>query len=219
MSDFSFNLNDLLDSQSVTARIKQNYYPNDKQIIQNTSQSQTDNFSRSLMSRDVMKIMQGEALIRNPANVMALYEQNTRATMHTILSMGGDIDDSVKVPDPDDPTKFLTGAAARAEIARKSIMTTGLAPSGFESAVRAFISSSSSSSTANSQTANGIVKSDGDFSSHSTESYYSTDSSQVFNNGNRSIAVINQLSEQEKQEYKTKASQLLSKKNLDIASR
>lgn len=215
MSDFDFQMNDLIDSRSITAKVKQGYYPNNQQIIQNTSDSQEDNYDRTLMSRDVVKIMQGDAISRNPAYVTAVYEQNARSTMHTILSMGADIDDTVKIPDPEDPTNFLTGAAARAELARKSILSTGIAPSGFSSALTAFASGYNSESINGKMTAeNGTGSMD-----HSTDNYETSGSAQVYNNINRSIAFWDQLSDEEKQEYNKKTTKLLSKSNFDISDR
>lgn len=143
MADFNVNVDDLGDSQSITSMVKRSFYPENQQIIKNTSYSQDDNYDRSLMTRDVIKVMQGDGIYRNPAFPLAGYENNTKAALHTVLAMGSDIDETVAVADPDDPKNEarLTGAQARMEIARKSIMTTGFAPGGFDDAVESFVSS------------------------------------------------------------------------------
>ena len=224
MADFEINLDDLTDSKTVTSAMKQSFYPQDQQIIQNTSYSQSGNYDRTLMSRDINKVLQGDALYRNPAFALAGYEQNTKAAMHTILSMGSDLD-NVSIADPDDPEgERISGSQARMEIARRSIMSSGFAPEGFASTMQAFISASTSdpindSPSGASQTSSGnITNSDGSTSPHSTQGYSTSDSSQVYNGGNRSIAVISQLTQEEKDEYTKKADVLLKKANLRISS-
>lgn len=56
-----------------------------------------------------------------------------------IIAAQADIDDNVKILDPNDPygKNVLTGAAARAEIMKNSILNTGYAPSGFDTALKA----------------------------------------------------------------------------------
>ena len=126
-SDFNINVNDLSDSQSITSRIKESFYPDNTQVVKGTSYSQSGEYGRSLMARDPAKVLQGDGLYRNPAFVMAGYEQNVQSSLHAVLAMGADIGDTVKVPDPDNPDgPPLTGAQARLEIARKSVMSTGL---------------------------------------------------------------------------------------------
>ena len=137
-SDFDININDLSDSKSSVAKIKESFYPGNQQIITGTSQSQSGEYGRSLMSRDPAKVLQGDGLYRNPAFATAGYEQNVQTSLHSVLAMGADIDDTVKVADPDDPTKTLSGAQARQEIARKSVMTTGFGARGFDVANAAF---------------------------------------------------------------------------------
>lgn len=220
MADFNFNLSDLDDSKSITSAVKRSFYPENQQVIKNTSNSQDNNFDRTLMSRDVVKIMQGDALYRNPAFALAGYEQNTKATMHTILAMGADIDDTVAVADPDNPGERLTGAQARLEIARKSIMATGFAPQGFESSMQAFVAQSigETISGSSSEGSSGSVSdSYGNSIPHNTQGYYTSDATQVFNGGNRSIAIIDELTDLEKEEYSKRAEQLTKKKNLDIS--
>ena len=224
MSEFQFSSDDLTDSKSITSAIKQSFYPQDRQIVQKTSQSESGNYDRTLMSRDVNKVLQGDALYRNPAFAVAGYEQNSKAAMHTILSMGADLD-NVSIADPDDPNgEKISGAQARAEIARRSIMSTGFAPGGFESSMQAFVSSTISdpineSATSGSVTSSTsyITDSNGNSVPHSTQGYSVSDSSQVYNGGNRSIALVSQLTEKEKEEYAKKADVLLKKANLRIS--
>lgn len=220
MADFNLNLSDLEDSKSITSAMKRSFYPEGQQILKNTSNSQSNNFDRTLMSRDVVKIMQGDGLYRNPAFSLAGYEQNTKATMHTILAMGADIDDTVAVADPDDPSARLTGAQARLEIARKTIMSTGFAPEGFESSMRAFVSQSVGETLGGNISdgnSGSVTDSNGNSIPHSTAGYTTSDSAQVFNGGNRSIAFVDQLTDLEKQEYQKRAEKLIKKKNLSMS--
>jgi hypothetical protein len=224
MADFELNIDSLTDSKSITSAIKQSFYPQDQQIVQNTSQSQSGNFDRTLMSRDVNKVLQGDALYRNPAFALAGYEQNTKASMHTILSMGADLD-NVSIADPDDPDgEPISGSQARLEIARRSVMSTGFAPGGFEDTMKAFISSTvsdpineSPSGGSNGESTGTVEDSSGNSIPHSTKGYSTSDSAQVYNGGNRSIAVVSQLTQQEKDEYARKVDVLLKKSNLRIS--
>jgi hypothetical protein len=217
MSDFQPNIDDLSDSKSITSLVKDSFYPDNQQIVKNTSFSEENNFDRTLMSRDVMRVMQGDGLHRNPAFSLAGYEQNTKSTMHTILSMGADIDESVSIADPDDPTgeSKLTGSQARIEIARKSVMTTGFAPTGFESAMQSFISSATSDvvtgTTGQSDNQGSVQTETGSVVPHSLKGYTTTSGSMSYNGGTRAIALVDELTAEEIKEYNRRAD-LLSKK-------
>jgi len=194
---FNFNLDDLADGKSITSKIKSSFYPENQQLIKGTSASMDGEVGRTLMSRDPVKIIQGDGIFRNPAFPVAGYEQNTKSAMHTILSMGADIDDQTQVPDPDDPTKTLKGSQARMEIARKSVMSTGFAPGGFDQAVKAFIAPSISPATGGSSTTGGtggtssgtgtVTTSTGASQPHSTASYGTSGTAQVMNNATRKV--------------------------------
>ncbi len=225
-SDFNFNLNDLSDAKSVTSKIKSSFYPENQQVIKNTSASADGEVGRSLMSRDPAKIIQGDGVYRNPAFALAGYEQNTKSAMHTILSMGADIDDQTSVPDPDDPTKSLKGSQARMEIARKSIMSTGFAPGGFERSMNAFVASKVSLATGGEGTAAGagtgsgsstgtgtVTTSTGATQPHSTASYGTSPSAPVLNSSTRQIAFAEEMDVKERVIYDQKVDQLLKKAN------
>lgn len=222
-SEFSFNLNDLSDGKSITSKIKSSFYPENQQIIKNTSASVEGEVGRKLMSRDPVRILQGDGIYRNPAFALAGYEQNVKSSMHTIISMGADFDDTVSVPDPDDPNKSLKGSQARMEIARKNVMSTGFAPGGFDRAMKAFVSSSSGFSTSGAAptgTGTGatsgtetVTTATGAAQPHSTATYSSARGAQVLNNSNRQIAFLDEMSEDEKKVYDRKVSELLKKAN------
>lgn len=225
-SDFNFNLNDLSDAKSITSKIKSSFYPENQQIIKNTSASVEGEVGRSLMSRDPAKIIQGDGVFRNPAFALAGYEQNTKSAMHTIISMGADIDDQTSVADPDDPTKTLKGSQARMEIARKSIMSTGFAPGGFERSMNAFVASKVSSATAGGGTTAGagggsgsstgtgtVTTSTGATQPHSTASYGTSGSAPVLNFSTRKIAFADEMDATERQIYDQKVAELLKKAN------
>jgi hypothetical protein len=222
-SDFNFNLDDLADGKSITSKIKSSFYPENQQLIKGTSASMDGEVGRTLMSRDPVKIIQGDGIFRNPAFPVAGYEQNTKSAMHTILSMGADIDDQTQVPDPDDPTKTLKGSQARMEIARKSVMSTGFAPGGFDQAVKAFIAPSISPATGGSSTTGGtggtssgtgtVTTSTGASQPHSTASYGTSGTAQVMNNATRKILFADEMDEAERAIYDKKVAELLKKTN------
>lgn len=217
-SDFNFTLNDFEDSKSATARIKSSFYPENQQIIKNTSAAAEGEVGRSLMSRDSNKLIQGDGIFRNPAFALAGYEQNTKSAMHTIIAMGSDIDDEVEVTDPDDATKKLKGSQARMEIARKSLMTTGFAPGGFERSMNAFtankLGSFGSGDSATGTAGEGsVTTSTGASQPHSTAGYTESAGAQVINNSSRKINFADQMETEERKIYDEKVNQLLKKSN------
>ena len=215
-SDISFNTDDLNDSKSAATKMSDSFYPNGKTVYTHTSQSKEDNPNRTLSSADPVKVLQGDGIYRNPAFSINGYIQNVQSSMHGVIAMGGDIDDSMKIPDPANPTgEPLTGAAARQEIAKQSLLSTGYAPGGFESTVQAMTSSvgSVSGSGSSSGTTGTVTDSSGNPISHSSKGYVSYPDAEVLNNGSRPIAFSDELSEQEKKVYVQKLAALHKKQN------
>jgi hypothetical protein len=220
--DINLNVDDLNNSQSSATKISETFYPNGKPTYTNTTQSREDLTGKTLTSSDPLKVIQGEGIYRNPAFAINGYIQNVQSSLHGIISMAGDIDDNVKIIDPNNPdaNTYLTGADARQEIAKQSLMTTGYAPGGFSSAMDAVINSKSAtdSGTAaggtNSSTGT-ITGSQGEALAHSLQGYVLSTDAEAYNGGSRAIAVVDQLSEQEKQEYAKKLKELNNKANFD----
>ena len=213
-SDLNFTVEDLTDSKSAAQKMTDSFYPNGKAVYTNTTQSTEDNPSRSLTSADPIRVLQGDGIYRNPAFAVNGYIQNVKSSMHSIIGVASDIDDSVKIPDPADPTKTLSGAAARQEIAKQSLLTTGYAPGGFESTVKAMVGSSSMTDSGTSATDTyGLVGEKG--IKHSAKGYttYSDPGTEVLNGGSRAIALESELSDQEKKVYDSKLKELHSKAN------
>ena len=138
-SDINFDIDDLTDSKSAAQKMTDSFYPNGKAVYTNTTQSREDNPSRSLTSADPIRVLQGDGIYRNPAFAVNGYIQNVQSSMHGIIAASSDIDDNVKIPDPENPGSFLTGASARQEIAKQSLLSTGYAPGGFESTIKAMV--------------------------------------------------------------------------------
>lgn len=141
-SDLNLDIDDLTDSKSATQKMTDSFYPNGKVVYTNTTQSREDNPNRTLTSADPIRVLQGDGIYRNPAFAVNGYIQNVQSSMHGIIAASSDIDDSVKIPDPENPGSFLTGAAARQEIAKQSLLSTGYAPGGFESTIKAMVGAS-----------------------------------------------------------------------------
>ena len=138
MSDTNINPSDLNSTQGLTDRLSNLYYPNGEMVIKNTSMSQLPYEDRTLRSSDPVKILQGDGIYRNPAFALNSYTQSTQSAMHGIIASMADINDDIKITDPNDPNGApLTGAAAKMEIAKQTILNTGIAPSGFEGTMRA----------------------------------------------------------------------------------
>jgi len=149
-SDINFDMDDLADSKSASQKMTDSFYPNGKAVYTNTTQSTEDNPARTLTSADPIRILQGDGIYRNPAFAVNGYIQNVQSAMHSIIAVSSDIDDSVKIPDPENPGSFLTGAKARQEIAKQSLLSTGYAPGGFESTVKAMISATTATAAGSS---------------------------------------------------------------------
>jgi hypothetical protein len=213
-SDISFSTDDLNDSKSAAMKMSESFYPNGKVVYTNTTQSREDTSSRTLGSADPVKVLQGDGIYRNPAFALNGYIQNVQSSMHGVLAMAGDIDDNMKITDPNDPTKVLSGADARQEIAKQSILSTGYAPGGFESTLQAMTSSAGEegSGTTNSSHGN-VTDSDGRTITHSAKGYTSYSDAAVFNGGSRAIAFKDELSDQEKAKYTSKTAELNKKLN------
>jgi hypothetical protein len=139
MSDFPINIEDLTSSKSITDKIASSFYPNGEMVIKGTSLSQQPYQDRTLRSADPIKLLQGDGIYRNPAYAVNAYAQSTQSALHGIIASQADIDDNVKILDPNDPNEknVLTGAAARMEIAKNSMLYTGYAPTGFDVALKA----------------------------------------------------------------------------------
>ena len=215
-SDISFSTDDLNDSKSAAMKMTDSFYPNGKVVYTNTTQSREDTTSKTLTSADPVKILQGDGIYRNPAFSINGYIQNVQSSMHGVLHMAGDIDDDVKVVDPADPSKYLTGAGARQEIAKQSLLSTGYAPGGFESTVQAMTASvgSGGSGTGSGGDSNGtVLGSNGNPISHSSKGYVTHTDGAVFNGGSRAIALEKELSDQEIKVYASKMAELHKKAN------
>ena len=215
MADFEFDASDLFSTQSIVNKVGSQFYPNGEVVIKNTTMSRLPMQDRTLRSADPAKILQGDGLFRNPAFATAAYAQSTQSALHGILAAQADIDDEVKIADPDDPTnsKYLTGAAARSEIMKQSIMTTGLAPGGFEATIRAMNETVVNSTTLNTNSGSFVSNEYGSTYSHSTSGYISAQNAEAFNGGSRPIALEEVLTDKEKEIYQTKTSELNKKVN------
>ena len=220
--DINLSVDDLNDSQSSATKISETFYPDGKPTYTNTTQSREDLTGKTLTSSDPLKVLQGEGIYRNPAFAINGYMQNVQSSMHGIIAMAGDIDDDVKIADPNDPNggTYLTGAAARQEIAKQSLMTTGYAPGGFSSVMDAVVNSKSAtdsgSAAGGTNSSSGTVTgSQGEALSHSLKGYSPSTDAEVYNGGSRAIAIVDQLSEQEKAEYTRRLKELNNKANFD----
>lgn len=215
MADFEFDTSDLSSTQSIVDKVGSQFYPNGEVVIKNTTMSRLPMQDRTLRSADPVKILQGDGLFRNPAFATAAYAQSTQSALHGILAAQADIDDEVKIADPDDPTgqKYLTGAAARSEIMKQSVMTTGIAPGGFEATIKAMNATVINSTTLNTGSGSSVSNEYGRTFSHSTTGYAPAENAEVYNGGSRQIALEENLTEKEKEIYQTKVPELNKKVN------
>ena len=104
MADFELDASDLNSTKSIVEKIASHYYPNGEVVVKNTTMSQLPMQDRQLRSADPARILQGDGLYRNPAFAIAAYAQTTQSALHGVLSSLTDVNDDIKVPDPNDPT-------------------------------------------------------------------------------------------------------------------
>jgi hypothetical protein len=98
-------------------------------------------------------------------------------------------------------------------------MTTGYAPGGFSSAMDSIVNSKSSTDSGTAGTAGSgtspssgtVTGSQGEALQHTLKGYMHSDDAEVFNGGSRPIAVVSELSEQEKEVYAKKLKELNNK--------
>lgn len=215
MADFELDASDLASTGSLVEKIGEHYYPNGEVVVKNTTMSKLPMEDRTLRSADPVKILQGDGIYRNPAFVLSAYSQTTQSALHGILAAQSDIDDNVKIADPNDPSgkNVLTGSAARQEIMKQSIMTSGLAPSGFEATIRALNNEITNQTTLTNTENSTVVYEDGSSTSHSLAPYLSNPKFESFNGGSRPIAFEESLTPTEIEIYQKKISELHKKIN------
>ena len=202
MSDTGINSSDLGSTASIANKISQSFYPNGEVVITGTTMSRQPYEDRSLRSADPVKIIQGDGLYRNPAFAINAYAQSTQSAMHGIMASMSDIGDETKIADPNDPRGTpLTGAAAKMEIAKNSMLVTGYAPGGFSESIKALNNSVINSTVQPTTSDLAYVTSEmGATVAEKTEGYIpSTEPGMVLNGGSRAIALDSILSDQEKE--------------------
>jgi hypothetical protein len=216
MSDTGINSTDLSSTASIANKIGQSFYPNGEVVVTGTTMSQQPYEDRSLRSADPVKLIQGDGLYRNPAFAINAYAQSTQSAMHGIIASMSDINDNVKIADPNDPRGTpLTGAAAKMEIAKNSMIVTGNSPSGFSESIKALNDTIINSTVQPTSSDVAYVTSEmGATVAEKTAGYVpSTEPGMVLNGGSRAIALDSILSDEEKEVYKTKIAQLNGKAN------
>jgi hypothetical protein len=218
MSDTGINSSDLSSTASIANKIGESFYPNGEVVITGTTMSRQPYEDRSLRSADPVKLIQGDGLYRNPAFAINAYAQSTQSAMHGIVASMSDLNDDIKIADPNDPRGTpLTGAAAKMEIAKNSMLVTGYAPSGFSESIKALNNSVINSTVQPTDSDLAYVTSEmGATVAEKTSGYIpSPEPGMVLNGGSRAIALESLLSDQEKEVYAAKIAQLNNKANFN----
>ena len=216
MSDTGINSSDLSSTASIANKISESFYPNGEVVITGTTMSQQPYQDRTLRSADPIKLIQGDGLYRDPAFAINAYAQSTQSAMHGIIASMSDLGDDVKISDPNDPRGTpLTGAAAKMEIAKNSMLTTGYAPSGFSESIKALNNDIINTTVQPTSSDMAYVTSEmGATVAEKTSGYIpSMEPGMVLNGGSRAIALDSILSDQEKEVYVTKVAELNNKAN------
>jgi hypothetical protein len=216
MSDTGINSSDLSSTASIANKISESFYPNGEVVITGTTMSRQPYEDRSLRSADPVKLIQGDGLYRNPAFAINAYAQSTQSAMHGIVASMSDLNDDIKIADPNDPRGTpLTGAAAKMEIAKNSMLVTGYAPGGFSESIKALNNSIVNSTVQPENSDLAYVTSEmGATVAEKTSGYTpSSEPGMVLNGGSRAIALDSLLSDKEKEVYAAKIAELNNKAN------
>lgn len=200
MSDFGFDITDLNNSGSITQKIGEGFNPDGRPSLSTTASREQDKYSsQTLTSRDVTDIMAGGALTRNPAALLDASSKFVKSSLHSILAVGAQAE-GFQIDNPDfqgnkgeSPT--LTGHDAYLKAVSGSLMGTGFAPSGTQNPLLEALSGKWPSDNA----ASTLVDTSGATYTHNNIAYTINETSPSL--GERSVAIIDELGEDEKAIY------------------
>lgn len=95
MADLKLNIDDLVDSSSLTQKVADGFYPTGEPL--KTSYSQDPNAaSRTLTQRDLQSILGGDALYRSPNFALQISQKNTESSISAILASNPGTDSAGK---------------------------------------------------------------------------------------------------------------------------
>lgn len=215
MYDYTVNSMDLTDGRSFVNKIAEMYYPNGQKVIKNTSMSQLPYEDRVLRSADPAKLIQGDGIFRDPAFALTAYAQTTQSALDGIISSQSDLGSLKTVTTADGRT--ISGSAARVEIMKKSLLSTGYSPSGFQSGLRLMHEGGINNTMIDGGSNDSVLMENdsGQTHSHAVVGYTPMPGANVFNGGTREIAIDDQLTDQEKEAYENKIKELNGKVNFN----
>lgn len=199
MSDFGFDITHLNDSASLTNQISESYNPDGAASLKTTAS--VDRYAnQTLTSRNLTDIMSGGALNRNPAAVADATSKFIKSSLDGILAVGYQAGDSFQIPNPDyqgndGESQTLTGHDAYLKAVSSSIMGTGFAPTGSVSPLSDSINGKWPPNGAESK----VGDSNGTTWSHNNIIYTIDPTAPSL--GERAVAAVSELSDEERQMY------------------
>lgn len=120
--------NDTRNSASISNAIFNSYYPQGRMLIHNTSFSKEGVSGRTLTSRTISDVVQGDALYRSPKYSLSYFNKSIGSSINSLITSGGETvfsnSASVTIQDPDniDQTVTVSGGQAYAKILSTSIL-------------------------------------------------------------------------------------------------
>lgn len=201
MSDFGFDINSLNDSASLTNKISEGHNPEGGASLVTTASK--DKYSNQpLTSRNLMDIMSGGALTRNPAAVADASSKFVKSSLDTILAVGVQAGDDFQIANPDyqegvkdSPDATLKGHAAYLKAVSGSLMGTGYVPTGTVSPLIEAMDGKWPGAGSQSK----VGDSDGYVYTHNNVAY--TIDPNAPSLGERAVAIVSELSQDEKEIY------------------
>jgi len=202
MSDFGFDISHLNDSASLTNQISESYNPDGAASLKTTAS--VDKYAnQTLTSRNLTDIMAGGALNRNPAAVADATSKFIKSSLDGILSVGYQAGDAFQIANPDyqgtskedAKTAILTGHEAYLKAVSGSIMGTSFTPTGSISP----LSDSVDGKWPGNGTQSQVGDSNGITWSHNNITY--TIDATAPSLGERAVAAVSELSDEERQMY------------------
>lgn len=199
MSDFGFDINSLNDSASLSNKISEGHNPEGGPSLV-TSASKDKYSNQTLTSRNLTDIMAGGALNRNPAAVADASSKFVKSSLDTILAIGAQAGDDFQIENPDyqgneGESKVLKGHEAYLKAVSGSIMGTGFAPTTSVSP----LFEAMDGKWPGSGTEPKVGDADGYLYTHNNIAYKIDENAPSL--GERAVAIVSELSEDEKQIY------------------
>ena len=112
------NNNQVLNSKTITNAIFDNYYPNGRIVVQNTSFGKNGVSGKTLTSRTLSDAISGDVLYRSPKFAFTFYNKSIGSSLNSLITAGSeatfDSSSNVSIEDPESITNTEEDGKAKA---------------------------------------------------------------------------------------------------------